>query len=75
MNPVIEKVMRGEVVVKDNGSSWKVSSIGTSFLDWMRKNYQDYEDVTWQIWYYGGTMIIIEVTDEKMITMINLRWV
>ena len=74
MNPVIERVMSGEVVVKDNGSSWKVNSIGTSFLDWMRKNYKDDEDITWQIWYYSGSMTIIEVTDEKMMTMINLKW-
>lgn len=74
MNPVIEKIMLGEVVVKASATGWRVSSIGTKFLDWMRKNYKDQEDVTWQLWYYSGSMAIIEITDEKMMTMINLRW-
>jgi hypothetical protein len=74
MNPTIEKVMRGEVVVKDNGSSWEVSSVGTTFLDWMRKNYKDQEDISWQLWYYSGSMAIIQVTDARIMTMINLRW-
>jgi hypothetical protein len=70
MSPVFD----GKVVVKDMGTSWKISSIGTSFLDWMRTNYKDEEDKTWQLWYYSGSMAIIEVTDAKMMTMITLRW-
>jgi predicted acetyltransferase len=74
MNPTIEKVMRGEVVVKTIDTGWKVNSIGTDFLDWMRENYKDQENVTWQLWYYSGTMAIIEIADEKIMTMVNLRW-
>jgi hypothetical protein len=74
MSHVIEKIMRGEVVIQPKGSNWKISSIGTNFLDWIRKNYPDEEDKTWQIWYYSGSMCIIEVVDERMMTMINLRW-
>jgi hypothetical protein len=70
MSPVFD----GEVVIKDMGTSWKISSIGTRFLDWMRINYKDEEDKTWQLWYYSGSMAIIEVTDAKMMTMITLRW-
>lgn len=74
MNPTIEKIMRGEVVVKVKNTGWEITSIGIDFLDWMRDNYKDQEDVTWQLWYYSGTMAIIEITDEKIMTMINLKW-
>ena len=74
MNPTIDKISKGEVVVEDLGSVWKITSIGTRFLDWMRQNYKDQEDITWQIYYYSGTMCMIEVVDEKMMTMINLKW-
>lgn len=74
INQVIEKIMTGNVIIKDQGDSWKISSLGRDFLDWMRINYKEQEDVTWQLWYYSGSMAIIQVIDEKMMTMINLRW-
>jgi len=72
--PTIEKILKGEVVVKETPTGWKITSIGNKFLDWMRYTYRDKEDETWQVWYYSGTMTIVEVTDVKMITMINLKW-
>lgn len=74
MIPMMEQIMRGEVVVKETATGWKITSIGNKFLDWMRKNYKDGEGTTWQVWYYSGSMTIVEVTDEKMITMITLKW-
>lgn len=74
MIPVIEKIIKGEVVSKQTTTGWKISSIGTKFLDWMRDNYKDEEDKSWQVWYYSGSMTIIEITDEKMMTIITLRW-
>lgn len=74
MIPVMERIIRGEVVIKPTDSGWKITSIGNNFLDWMRENYKVEEDESWQVWYYSGSMTIIEVTDEKMMTMITLRW-
>lgn len=74
MIPVMERIIRGEVVIKPTDSGWKITSIGNNFLDWMRLNYKNAEDSTWQVWYYSGSMNIIEVIDEKMMTIINLRW-
>ena len=74
MNPTIEKIMKGEVVVKTFANHWEISSIGTRFLDWMRQNYKETEDNTWQVYYYSGTMCIVQTIDSKIITMVNLKW-
>ena len=74
MIPVMQKIINGEVVSQPTSTGWKISSLGTRFLDWMRVNYKGEEDKTWQVWYYSGTMTIIEVTDKKMMTLITLTW-
>lgn len=74
MIPVMERIIKGEVVATTTPTGWKISSIGTRFLEWMRTNYKEHEDHTWQVWYYSGSMTIVEVTDEKIMTMINLKW-
>ena len=66
--------LRHRVTVTKTEHGWKINSLGTSFLDWMRKNYADEEDKSWQLWYYSGSMAIIEVIEERMMTMIQLRW-
>lgn len=73
-NPTMQAIENGKIVVEDKGAYWKVISLGTEFLDWMRTTYPADEDTLWQVWYYSGMMCIIQVVDEKMMTMINLRW-
>ena len=74
MNPIIDKIYAGEVVIEDLGTAWKVTCIGNRFLDWMRHNFKDEEDKNWQLYYYSGTMCMIEIVDEKIMTLINLTW-
>jgi hypothetical protein len=74
MIPAIEKILQGHVVIKPTATGWKINSLGTDVLDWMRHNYKDEEDESWQLWYYSGSMTIIEVIDEKIMTMLTLKW-
>jgi hypothetical protein len=74
MIPAIEKILQGHVVIKPTTAGWKINSLGTDVLDWMRHNYKDEENESWQVWYYSGSMTIIEVIDEKIMTMLTLRW-
>lgn len=73
-NPTMQAIENGKIVIEDKDAYWKVISLGTEFLDWMRLTYPADEDKLWQVWYYSGMMCIIQVVDEKMMTMINLRW-
>lgn len=73
MTNVYER-LKYNVSITPTQHGWKVSSIGTSFLDWMRQCYPEEENKTWQLWYYSGSMAIIEVIEERIVTMITLRW-
>lgn len=75
MNAEFEKVLKGSVVVFETENGWKIHALhNTGFLDWMRHTYQADENQSWQLWYYSGSMNIVEVIDEGIFAMISLRW-
>ena len=53
---------------------WEISTTSLKFLDWIRETFGDWEDSEWSLIYYSGTMSLIVVHDERIITMALLRW-
>ena len=66
----------GNIVIAQTGAQrWEISTTSLKFLDWIRETFGDWEDSEWSLIYYSGTMSLIVVHDERIITMALLRWV
>jgi hypothetical protein len=63
------------VIAQMEPQRWEISTVSLQFLDWMREAFGDWEDEEWQLTYYSGSMSLIQIHDERIITMTLLRWV
>ena len=62
------------VITQMESDRWEISSVSLAFLDWIRQSYGDWEGQEWRLTYYSGSMSLIQVHDERIITMALLRW-
>lgn len=62
------------VITQMESNLWQISSVSLAFLDWIRQSYGDWEDNEWRLHYYSGSMSLIQVHDERIITTAMLRW-
>jgi hypothetical protein len=63
------------VIAQTEPQRWEISTVSLKFLDWMRETFGDWEEEEWQLTYYSGSMSLIQIHDERIITMALLRWV
>ncbi len=62
------------VITQMEPQRWEISTVSLQFLDWMRESFGDWEDEEWSLVYYSGSVSLIVVHDERIITMALLRW-
>jgi len=62
------------VITQMEPQRWEISAVSLQFLDWIRQSYGDWEGQEWRLTYYSGSMSLIQVHDERIITMALLRW-
>jgi hypothetical protein len=63
------------VIAQMEPQRWEISTTSLKFLDWIRETFGDWEDEEWRLTYYSGSMSLIQIHDERIITMTLLRWV
>lgn len=62
------------VISEQSEEGWKISSVSCEFLDWIRESFGNLEGEGWRLTYLGYTTNLIQVHDERIITMAILRW-